>query len=139
MYYLIDVDEMKRNGSGRKTIVIASALSGLQSMLRLYFSYLGFTGGIGEFLTSPVSQGTLQFINSIFLLLGVTGIVATLGLLKERKWGLWCAILVLASTVVFDVWGLKIQSTAAMGIIKPVLSMILLYKGRFRFARVDPL
>jgi len=127
MYYLISLGDMKRIGSGRRTIVIASALSGLQSVLRLYFSYLGFTGGIGEFLTAPVSQGTLQFINSIFLVLGIAGFVATLGLLMERRWGLWCALLVLVSTVVFDVWGLKIQSTAAMGVVMPVLSLILLY------------
>lgn len=121
---------MKRIGSGKRVIVTASALSGLQSILRLYFSYLGFTGGIDKFLTSPISQGTLLFINSIFLILGIAGIVATIGLLMERKWGLWCAILVSVSTVVFDVWGLRIQSTAVMGFVMPVLTMILLYKGR---------
>ncbi len=129
---------MKRIGSGKRVIVAVSALSGLQSTLRLYFSYLGFTGGIDEFLTSPVSQGTLQFINSIFLLLGIAGILATLGLIMEKKWGLWCSFLVLVSTVVFDIWGFKIQSTAMLGIIMPALSMILLYKEGFRFARVDP-
>ncbi len=134
MYYLLKMENMKRIGSVKRIIHAASALSGLQAMLRLYFSYLGFTGGIDEFLTSPVSQSTLQFINSIFLILGIAGIVTTLGLLRERKWGLWSAFLVLVSTVVFDIWGLKIQSTAAMGIVMPVLSMILLYKGRFRFA-----
>lgn len=139
MYYLINLENMKRIGSGRKGIVAASALSGLQSVLRLYFSYLGFAGGIGEFLTAPVSQGTLQFINWVFLVLGVAGIVATLGLLMGRRWGLWCAILVLASTVVFDVWGMKIQSTAAMGVIMPALAMILIYRGRPRSARVDSL
>ncbi|NQT09296.1 hypothetical protein HQ586_09480 [Candidatus Bathyarchaeota archaeon] len=129
---------MKRIGSGKRVIVAVSALSGLQSILRLYFSYLGFTGGIDEFLTSPVSQGTLHFINSAFLLLGIAGILATLGLIIGKKWGLWCSFLVLVSTVVFDVWGFKIQSTAVLGIIMPALSMIHLYKERFRFARVDP-
>jgi hypothetical protein len=135
MYYLINMEKMKRNGSGRRTTTIASALSGLQSILRLYFSYLGYTEGIDEFLTTPVPQGTLQFINVVFFILGVAGIVATLGLLLERKWGLWWAFMVTVLTVVFDTWGLKIQSTAAMGIVMPVLSMILIYMGRLRFAR----
>ena len=125
-------------GSGKKGIVAASVLSGLQSVLRLYFFYLGITGGIGDFLTTPVSQGTLQFINSVFLILGIAGVVATLGLLMGRRWGLWGAIMVLVSTVVFDVWGFKIQSTAAMGVVMPVLAMILLYRGRSRFTGAEP-
>ncbi len=124
---------MKRVGSGKRVILTASALSGLQSILRLYFAYLGFTGGIDEFLTAPVSQGTLQFINSIFLILGIAGVVATLGLLLEMKWGLWYAVLISVFTIFFDVWGLTIQSTAAIGLVMPVLIMILLYKGRHAY------
>jgi len=138
MYYLIRLGKMVEIGSGKKGIVAASVLSGLQSVLRLYFFYLGITGGIGDFLTTPVSQGTLQFINSVFLILGIAGVVATLGLLMGRRWGLWGAIMVLVSTVVFDVWGFKIQSTAAMGVVMPVLAMILLYRGRSRFTGAEP-
>jgi len=124
---------MKRFDSEKRVILSASALSGLQSILRIYFAYLGFTGGINEFLTTPISQGTLQFINYIFSILGIAGMVATLGLLMEREWGLWCAILVSVFTVFFDVWGLTIQYTAAIGFVIPILIMILLYKGRHAY------
>jgi hypothetical protein len=138
MYYL-KLGNTKNTGSGKRAFAAASALSGLQSLLRFYFFYLGFTGGIGEFLTSPVSQGTLQFINSVFLVLGIAGMVATLGLFMEKRWGLGCSFIVLVSTVVFDAWGSRIQSTAVMGVVMPVLSLIILSRGGFRFVQGESL
>jgi uncharacterized membrane protein (DUF2068 family) len=80
-----------------------------------------------------VSPSTLALINSAFLVLGVAGLVAAYGLLRDNRWGYWGALIVNIATIVFDVWGFTLQSSAALGFVMPVISIILLYRARDRF------
>ncbi len=125
--------EIANPGGRSKGIMSVAALSILQSILRLYFSYLGTTGGIKDFLTAQVSSATLQFINVVFLLLGVAGLITAYGLWQKKKWGYWGTILVSVLTILFDVWGLTIQSTAALVFVFPALSISLLTRIRSQF------
>jgi len=121
--------EKAENRLKRIAIISTAALWGLQSIGRLYFYYIYMVGGIGEFLTSPVSQGTLQLMMTIFLLLGSVGLIASAGLLLRKRWGLWCTALATGATIIFDIWGLSIQSSAAIGFIVPALSVAAIYFG----------
>ena len=113
---------------GKYRVSIA-ALWALQSMGRLYFYYVYLSGGIGEFLTSPISQGTLQFMMTVFLLLGILGLAAAIGLFLQKKWGYWFTVFVFIATLLFDLWSLTIQSSAVLGFIVPILSLVLFYLG----------
>ena len=101
----------------------------LNGVFRLYFAYLGTTPAIKEFLTTPVTVGTMNIINLVFLLLGLGGVVASVGLLRGNEWGTKALILVSIVTILFDVWGYTIQSSAALGFIAPVVTLFLLYRS----------
>jgi hypothetical protein len=53
--------------------------------------------------------------------------VAVAGLLLMRKWGFWATVFVSVSTILFDVWGVTVQFTAAMGFVVPVISLLILF------------
>jgi len=78
-------------------------------------------------LVAPVSYATSAVLFVMFLFLGVFGLIAVSGLLTRRKWGFWSILLVSITTIAFDAWGLTIQSTAAIGFIIPVISILILY------------
>jgi len=109
-----------------KLLIGANTLNGL---FRLYFAYLGTTPAIKEFLTVPVTDGTMTIINIMFLLLGLVGIVASIGLMRGYEWALKVLILVSVTTILFDVWGYTIQSSAALGFIVPIMSLFMLYRS----------
>jgi len=81
-------------------------------------------------LDVEVAQVTIQTINTMFFVLGILGFIAAVGLLLMRKWGFWATILVSVSTIVFDIWGVTIQFTAAMGFVVPVISLLILLAKR---------
>ena len=107
-------------------LIGANTLNGL---FRLYFAYLGTTPAIKEFLTAPVSDGTMNIINIMFLVLGLGGLVASLGLWRGTEWAPKALILVSVATILFDVWGYTIQSSAALGLIFPIVSLFMLYRS----------
>jgi len=84
-------------------------------------------GGMGQFLDVPVSYITSLTMFVMFLFLGASGLVAAYGLGRKQRWGFWGAILVSVATIIFDIWGLTIQYTAAMGFIVPAISILYLY------------
>ncbi|MHA1786487.1 MAG: hypothetical protein ACTSVE_14975, partial [Candidatus Helarchaeota archaeon] len=91
----------------------------LNSFLRIFFGCINLT--VGSMLDEPVHPLILQFIIVMFLLLGVSGAVTTFGLMQLRKWGVYGAILVSMVTISFDIWGITIQFTAAMGFFVPII------------------
>lgn len=101
----------------------------LNGLFRLYFAYLGTTPAIKEFLTAPVTGGTMNIINVMFLILGLGGIIASVGLLRGNDWGAKVLIPVSIVTILFDVWGYTIQTSAALGFITPVVTLFLLYRS----------
>ncbi|MGB9718060.1 MAG: hypothetical protein ACPL4E_06415 [Thermoproteota archaeon] len=102
----------------------------VQSVGRLYFAILGTPGGMGRFLDVPVSYETSLVMFVMFLLLGVLGLIAAIGLFGRRRWGLPATLLVSVATIVFDMWGLTVQFTAAIGFIVPAISIIYLFFKR---------
>ncbi|MGQ9596839.1 MAG: hypothetical protein ACUVQY_02690 [Thermoproteota archaeon] len=74
-----------------------------------------------------VSLITIQTINTIFFLLGILGFIAVVGLLLMRKWGFWATVFVSVLTILFDIWGVTIQFTAAMGFVIPAVSLLILF------------
>jgi len=103
----------------------------LQSAGRIAFAAIGSPLGMGQFLDVPISSATSIVLFVMFLLLGVFGLIAAFGLLTRRKWGFWSIMLVSVATIAFDTWGLAIQSTAAIGFIIPIISILtLLFKNR---------
>ncbi len=101
----------------------------LNSAFRLYFAYLGTTPAIQEFLTVPVSSVTMNIINIMFLILGVGGIIASFALVRGIEWAPKALILVSVVTILFDVWGYTIQSSAALGFIVPIVTLFMLYRS----------
>ena len=99
----------------------------IQSFGRLSFAVLGTPTGMGQFLDVPISDITSLVLFIMFLLLGALGFIAAFGLLARRKWGFWGTIFVSAATIIFDIWGLTIQFTAAIGLIVPLISILYLY------------
>lgn len=122
--------EFKSSEVRTRGVVLVSALSGLQSILRLVFFYLAMTGA--ELLEVEIASSAQQMINIMFLFIGVVGLITAFGLYRMRSWGYWGTILLSVLTIAFDIWGLTIQSTAAMGLILPVIFIIYLLSRRSR-------
>ncbi|MEM2093288.1 MAG: hypothetical protein QXE16_03280 [Candidatus Bathyarchaeia archaeon] len=98
----------------------------VQSVGRLCFAALGTPEGMGQFLDVPITYATSVILFAMFLFLGVLGLIAAFGLLAGRRWGFWTVILASFATIAFDLWGLTIQFTAAIGLVVPALSIIIL-------------
>jgi hypothetical protein len=108
-------------------VILVAFLWVLQSVGRLYFAILGTPWGMEQFLDVRISHAVSLVVFLMFLLLGVWGLVAAFGLLRGRKWGFWNITLVSIVTIAFDIWGLTIQYTAAIGFIVPAISILYLY------------
>ena len=102
--------EFKSSEVRTRGIVLVTALSGLQSILRLVFFYLAMTGA--ELLEVEIASSAQQMINIMFLFIGVIGLITAFGLYQMKRWGYWGTILLSVLTIAFDIWGLTIQSTA---------------------------
>ncbi|MEM3549958.1 MAG: hypothetical protein QXN87_02745 [Candidatus Bathyarchaeia archaeon] len=113
-----------------KSVVFVCFLWIVQSVGRLCFAAFGTPEGMGQFLDSPISPTTSIILFVMFLFLGVLGLIAAFGLLAGRKWGFWSTMLASIATIAFDIWGLTIQITAAIGLIVPALSIIMLYRKK---------
>ncbi|MEM2320174.1 MAG: hypothetical protein QXQ63_05480 [Candidatus Bathyarchaeia archaeon] len=105
--------------------MLVAFLWALQSVGRFIFGYLSAItpGGLLDVEVAPV---VIQTINVMFFVLGIFGFIAVAGLLLMRKWGLWATVLVSFLTILFDIWGVTIQFTAAMGFVVPVISLLIL-------------
>lgn len=113
-------------GKTIKEVVFVGFLWILRSVGRL-FAALGTPVGMVQFLDEPISNTTSLILFVMILFLGVFGLIAAFGLPMRRKWGFWSTLLVSIVTIAFDVWGLTIQSTAAIGFIVPGISILTLY------------
>jgi hypothetical protein len=121
---------LSAKASEAKGVFLIGFLWLVQSVGRLYFAIFGTPGGMGRFLDAPVSYETSLVMFVMFLLLGVLGLVAVIGLFGRRRWGLRATLLVSVATIVFDIWGLTVQFTAAIGFIVPAISIIYLFFKR---------
>jgi uncharacterized membrane protein (DUF2068 family) len=103
----------------------------LNSYLRIYFGIINITEG--SMLDVTVSPIVFQFIIVMFFILGINGFITTLGLWQMKKWGFKGVILVSIATIIFDIWGITIQFTAALGFFVPGIVLIYLYNNKSRF------
>ena len=116
----------KTNSLGYRSILVLNLVYGV---LRIYFAYLGTTEAIKEFLTVAVSPTTMTIINAMFLLLGVGGLIASIGMFLKTSWSINALVLVSLANILFDIWGYTIQSTAALGVVVPVITLLVFYRS----------
>lgn len=114
-------------------IMIVAFLWLFQSIGRLYFAVSGTPAGMGQFLNQPVTYTTSSTLFVMFLSLGIGGLVASFGLWRKEKWGFWGITLTSVTTIAFDVWGYTLESTAVLGFIVPIISLLYLYSERLQF------
>lgn len=117
--------EIQSSGKPTKSVMLVAVLWALQSVGRFIFGYLSTItpGGLLDVEVAPI---VIQTINVMFFVLGILGFIAVAGLLLMRKWGFWATVLVSILTILFDIWGVTIQFTAAMGFVVPVISLLIL-------------
>ncbi len=117
--------KIKTNSLGYRSILVLNLVFGV---FRIYFSYLGTTEAIKEFLTVTVSPTTMTIINAMFLLLGVGGLIASIGMILNKSWSINAMVLVSLANIIFDIWGYTIQSTAVLGVVVPVITLLVIYR-----------
>jgi hypothetical protein len=115
-------------------------LAFVQGVLRTYFGLAG-AGMLGaasrdqvmSLIDTPVAN-ELVVIAAPFLLLGVLGIAATVGLALRRPWGLYSTVIVSLATIAYDLWAiLEIQSSALIGLVVPAICIAYLVMRRDAF------
>ena len=116
----------KTNSLGYRSILVLNLVFGV---FRTYFAYLGTTEAIKEFLTVTVSPTTMTIINAMFLLLGVGGLIASIGMILKKSWSINALVLVSLANIIFDIWGYTIQFTAVLGVVVPVITLLVIYRS----------
>jgi len=111
---------------GYQAILVLNLLLGI---FRIYFAYLGTTEAIKDFLTVAVPPATMAIINAVFLLLGVGGFIASIGMFMKTSWSIKAMVLVSLATILFDIWGYTLQFTAALGVIVPVITLLVIFRN----------
>ena len=112
-----------------RTFSLVAFLWLMNSLLRVVF---GLMSAQGSLLDSPVPLIINQIIIAMFLSLGVLGFVTSYGLVKLELWGLQGVVIVSLLTILFDIWGITIQFTAALGFIVPVIALFFLIPRMFK-------
>ena len=104
-----------------------------QGFLRLVLAF-SVASGFGPGLDRPVSSGTMDLVLIMFLVIGVLGIITSMGIWMMRAWGFWGTMLLSAGTIAFDIWAaVTVQSTAILGLVLPVLFISYLFARREKF------
>lgn len=100
----------------------------LNTALRFVFGVMSITEG--NLLDIEVAVIVTQTITVMFIALGILGLAAILGMLLMKSWGFKIALVTSLITIAFDIWGVTLQFTAAMGFIVP--AVMLVYLGMHR-------
>jgi hypothetical protein len=117
----------------RKGLIFVCVLAIIQSIARFAIPLMLSTMD-GPVLDEPVSDELMLFINAMFYLLGLFGLLTAYGLWTEKRWGYLGTLVLSAVTIVFDVWAIvTVQSSAAMGILLPALFIVYLLLVRRDF------
>lgn len=101
----------------------------MNSLLRIVFGLMSTQGSL---LDNPVPLIMDQTIIAMFLILGVLGFVTFYGLVRLEQWGLQGVVVVSLLTILFDIWGVTIQFTAALGFIVPTIALLFLIPRMFK-------
>lgn len=110
----------------KKGIVVICLLAALQGLARIVVPLVISTGD-GSALETPVSDEVMLFIDLMFYALGVLGLLTAFGMWTGKRWGSIGTLVLSAVTIIFDVWAvLAVQSSAAMGLVLPIVFIIYL-------------
>ena len=121
-------------GNRNKGLAILCALAIVQGLLRFAIPASALAGS-GPELETPVSDMTLLFIHSMFVLIGAVGVASAYGLWNGRRWGWSGTIGISVVTIAFDVWAIAfVQASAALGLVLPAAFIIYLLRTRSRSA-----
>ncbi|MDD1771714.1 MAG: hypothetical protein LUQ09_02210 [Methanomassiliicoccales archaeon] len=117
---------MNMNIPSKKGIVVICLLAALQSLARIVIPLVIITDD-GSALETPVSDEVMLFISLMFYALGVLGLLTAFGMWTGKRWGFIGTLVLSAVTIVFDIWAvLAVQSSAAMGLVLPIVFIIYL-------------
>jgi len=101
--------------------VLIGVLGLLQAVLRMAFFGMMMSGNSVE-LEHDISTLESDFMAAMFGLLGIAGVLTSIGILLKTPWGYYGTLFFSAVTIAFDVWGvLAVQITAVMGFVFPAL------------------
>ena len=102
----------------------------MNSLLRIVFGLMSTQGSL---LDNPVPLIVEQFLIVAFLTLGALGFITSYGLLKRERRGVLGVAAVSLLTIVFDIWGMTIQFTAALGFIAPAIALLYIVPMMFKW------
>ena len=112
-----------------KSFAFVAFLWIINALLRIVF---GVMSSQGSLLDNPVPLIIDQILIIVFLILGILGFITAYGLLKLELWGIQGVVIVSLLTIIFDIWGITIQFTAALGFIVPAISLLYLAPRMFK-------
>ncbi len=83
------------------------------AILLALFSLMNFPGP-WWYLVPGAVEATPMFVIYVGVVLGIVGIVATVGLWMMKNWGFWASIIVSVLNILLNVLGLAMVPTAAL-------------------------
>ena len=129
-------EKQKRKIFGQDLIFIMLFIAWVgNAVLRVLFGYLGASGT--QLLDIPVTQSILNTLVVVFFILGASGLIVAIGFWQKKRWGFLGTIMVSFGTIVFDIWGMTLQYTAAMGFVVPAIVLIYIVLNRSVFFQED--
>ncbi len=102
---------------------IVASLNLAQAGARLAFALAGLGTGMQQFVEVPISALNQAVMEVSFLTLGIIGAVSVMGYATKKGWALKSMALVSIATIAFDIWGMTIQPTAAIGFVVPITTL----------------
>ena len=117
-----------------KTFLLVTLVWVMNSLLRITFGLMSMQGSL---LDNPIPLIVEQFLIVTFLTLGVLGLVTSYGLVKLERWGILGVVAVSFLTIGFDIYGMTIQFTAALGFIAPAIALLYLAPRMFKVGTTE--
>jgi hypothetical protein len=108
-----------------------------QAGARFAFAFFGLGSGMQQFINVTLSGPQQAILEFGFLTLGIIGSASVIGYVSKRNWALKAMAAVSIATVAFDIWGMTIAPTAALGFIVPVITLGYLLTVRMTSKRTE--
>lgn len=118
--------------------VMMTTMAAVQAALRTILG-LGGAGMFGAVMKDQILGMVEVSVNDIvivapFLLLGLLGAATAIGLARRRPWGYYGTAMVCVATIAYDLWAaVAIQSSAAIGLVVPVIVLVYMTLRKDRF------
>ena len=102
----------------------------VQAAARLTFAAAGLAIGMQQFVDVPISGLDQTILELGFLTLGIIGAISVIAYATKKSWALNSMAVVSIATIAFDVWGMTIQPTAAIGFVVPAITLGYIFASR---------